>query len=75
MKRHGDGFEHGGFSEGKIVGESMNDASGHHDKLGKCSRATVISAGNAQHLAAIAKIDVSAQSNWRTRRNRSSNRK
>ena len=61
MKSHGDGFEHRGLGKRKIVRQSMDDARRNHDKLGKRSRATVVTTRDAQHLAAIAQIDVSAQ--------------
>ncbi len=60
MDGDGDGFEHGGFGEGKIVGQAVEDSRGDGDEFGESSGAAVIAAGNAEDLATIAKIYVAA---------------
>jgi hypothetical protein len=57
----GNGFEHGGFGEGKLIGETVHDARGDHDIFGEGSCAAIIAARDAQHLAIVAKVDIATQ--------------
>src|SRR2546421_6299201 len=60
MDRDGDGFEHRGFGEGKIVRQTIKDSRGDGDEFGESSGAAIIAAGNAEDLATVAKIYVAA---------------
>ena len=60
VKGDGGGFEHGGFSERKIVGKAMDDARGDDDVFGEGAGAAVVAAGDAEDLAVVAEIDVTA---------------
>ena len=60
VKRDGGGFEHRGFGEGEIVGKAMHDARGDDDEFGEGTGAAVVAAGNAENLAVVAEIDVTA---------------
>ena len=54
------GFEHGGFSERKIVGKAMDDARGNDNVFGEGAGTAVVAAGDAEDLAVVAQIDVAA---------------
>ena len=58
VDRDGDGFEHGGFGEGKIVRQAIEDSRGDGDELGESSGAAIVAAGNAEDLSTVAKIYV-----------------
>jgi len=58
MDGDGDGFEHGGFGERKIVRQPIKDSRGNGDEFGESSGAAIIAAGNAEDLSAVAKIYV-----------------
>lgn len=58
---HGNGFEHGGFGERKIFRKAMQDARGHGDEFGEGSGAAVVAAGDAQDLATVAEVHVTAE--------------
>jgi len=55
-----DGFEHGGFGERKIVGKAIKDSRGDGDEFGESSGAAVVTAGDSEDLATVAKIYVAA---------------
>ena len=60
MDRDGHSFERGGFGKTESVWKFVGNALRNDDVFGESSRAAVISAGNAKHLAAVAKIDFAA---------------
>ena len=60
VKGDGGGFEHGGFGERKIVGKAMDDARGDDDVFSEGAGATIVAAGDAENLAIVAEIDVTA---------------
>src|SRR5256885_9577896 len=60
MDRDGDGFEHRGFGEGKIVRQTIKDSRGDGDEFGEGSGTAIIAAGDAEDLATVAKIYVAA---------------
>jgi len=57
----GDGFEHGGFGEGEIIGEGVKDARGDGHEFGEGSGTTVVTAGDAEDLAVVAKIYITTE--------------
>ena len=61
MNSYGDRFEHGSFRKREMARQPVADARRDRDKLGEGSGAAVVCAGNAENLAAIAKIDVAAK--------------
>jgi hypothetical protein len=60
VKSDGGGFEHRGFGEGEIIGKAMDDARGHGDVFGEGAGAAIVAAGDAENLAIVAEIDVTA---------------
>jgi hypothetical protein len=60
VESNGGGFEHRGFGERKIVGKAMDNARGNHDEFREGAGAAVVAARDAEDLAIVAKIDVTA---------------
>ena len=60
VKSDGGSFEHCGFREWKIVRQAMDDARGDDDVFGECAGAAIVAAGDAEDLAIVAEIDVTA---------------
>jgi hypothetical protein len=60
MKSDGYGFEHGSFRKGQILWETMKNARGNCYIFGESSGAAVIAARNAENLACVAEIDITA---------------
>ena len=61
MQRNGNRFEQRSLSIREVVRQAMNDARGHSNEFSEGSCTTIIAAGNTQHLTAIAKVDVAAE--------------
>jgi hypothetical protein len=61
MDGYGDGFEHGGFGEGEIFRQAVEDARGNGDEFGEGSGATVVAAGDAEDLAVVTEVHVTAE--------------
>ena len=61
MQGDGDRFEKRSLLEGQIGRKAMNDPGGNRDKFRKGPGAAVVAAGDAENFAAIAKINVSAE--------------
>ena len=60
VKSDGGGFEHRSFGEREIVWQAMDDARGDGDVFGEGAGAAVVAAGDAEDLAIVAEIDVTA---------------
>jgi hypothetical protein len=61
MKCHSDSLKQCGFSERKILWQAINNARRNRNKFRESSGATIVTAGNAEHLAPIAQIDIAAE--------------
>ena len=56
-----DGLNHGRFGKAQRVRQAVKNARRHRNQFGKGSVAAELAAGDAQHLAVIAKIDFAAR--------------
>src|SRR5580693_4355270 len=61
MQCYRHGFEHRSIRERQILRKTVNNMPRHGDELGKGTSTAVVCAGNAQHLALVAKIDFALQ--------------
>jgi len=60
MKRDRDCFQNGGLMKGKIFWKPVSDSGWDRNKLGECAGSPIVSARNAEDLAAVAEIHLSA---------------
>ena len=60
VKSDGHGFEHSGFRKGKILWKTMKKARGDRYIFGESSGAAVIVARNAENLACVAEVNITA---------------
>ena len=59
MEGDGEGFDQGGLLEAEFLGQGIEDLFGHDDEFSKGAVLAVVLAGDAQHAAVIAEVDLS----------------